>query len=442
MNRIDKATNQFPTVSVIGRPNVGKSTLFNRIVGRRKSIVQEESGTTRDRVTSLINWEGHLFNLIDTGGMQFEKKNQIEKYIDQEVEKAIEVSQVILMVADGKTGLNPLDEMIAKKIRGLKKKIFLAVNKIDIESAGYDLGDFYKLGLGDPFPLSALHGLGIGDLLNRATRSLPRIKETPLTPNFTLSIVGEPNAGKSTLLNAFLEEDRAIVSEVAGTTRDSVEEIIKYHNHFIRIVDTAGIRHKSKIKDVSSLFSLSRAKKSIQDSDVTFLLFDSYKGIHRDTKSIARFLELERKPVILIANKWDLVKGREQARYEKDLKSELKFLRQAPLVFISAKNKRNLHQLLDKGIDLWKRSTHYISTSQANDFLSRIKRRKMPSPMIKLKFLTLTSAVPQEFICFVKNKDQIPEHYKRFFENELIEKFNLSGIPIRLFFKEVKKRDD
>jgi GTP-binding protein len=437
-----KVKSPFPTISIIGRPNVGKSTLFNRIVGRRQSIVQEESGTTRDRVISLVTWEGKTFNLTDTGGMRFEKKSSLEQTIDREVEKAIEVSQVLIFVVDGKSGIRPLDEVIAEKIRSLKKQVLIAVNKVDIDSSQCELPSFYKLGLGEPYPLSALHGIGIGDILDPATRNISKAKETILTPNFTLSIVGEPNAGKSTLLNSFLEEDRAIVSDVAGTTRDSIEETIRYKTHYIRIVDTAGMRHKRKIKDVSTFFSLSRAKKSIQHSDATYLLFDAHKGIHRDTKAIARFLEEERKPVILVANKWDLVKGREQARYEMDMKKELRFLSRSPLMFISAKNKRNLHQLLDQGINLWQRSTHHISTSKLNDFLSRIKRRKLPVPTIKLKFLTLTSAVPQEFICFAKNKHLIPEHYKRFIENELTEEFNLNGIPIRLFFKEVDKRHD
>jgi GTP-binding protein len=252
-----------------------------------------------------------------------------------------------------------------------------------------------------------------------------------------LAIVGEPNVGKSTLLNSFLREERAIVSEQPGTTRDSIEEILEYHNHFIRLIDTAGIRHKRKIREVSDLFSLSRSKKSIHEANITFLLFDARDGIKRDTKAIARILEEERKPALLVANKWDMVKGVEQAPYEIDLKELLGFLKYSPLVFISAKNKRNLEKLLDSGIDLWKRSTQHISTNHLNEFLSRMKRRRLPSPAIRLKFLTQTAAVPQEFVCFVKNKKLIPTNYHNHFENELITHFHLEGIPIRLHFKEV-----
>ncbi len=440
MDQAVKANNPYPVISIVGRPNVGKSTLFNRIVGRRQSIVQEESGTTRDRVFSIVEWEGTIFNLVDTGGLHLKSKELMVNFIEREVEKALEESEVVIMVTDGRSGVSALDEEVSEKIRRLKKNLILAVNKVDIESGRYELAEFYKLGLGEPTPISALHGLGIGELMSRVTQKLPKAKESPLSPSFTLSIVGEPNAGKSTLLNAYLKEDRAIVSDVAGTTRDSVEEMLHYKNHYIRIIDTAGIRHERKIKDVSTYFSLSRARHSITRSDVTFLLFEALKGIRRDTKAIASFLEKARKPVILVANKWDLTKGIEQARYERDLKSDLGFLKFAPVVFISAQNKKNLSKLLDDAFKLWKQSTHYIPTSELNRFMITLKRRRLPTPQIRLKFLTQTSAVPPEFVCFVKGKKYIPANYRQHFKNEIIRRFNLEGIPVKIQFKEEEEK--
>lgn len=432
----------YPSVAIVGRPNVGKSTLFNRILGRRKSIVQQESGTTRDRVMATVKWETKTVNLIDTGGMKFDKKLTLDSCVDREVEKALKQAASIIFVVDGKGGLTSLDEEIAGKIRCMRKPVVLAVNKIDmVDVSRYELATFYKLGLGDPLPISAAHGLGIGDLMIRAVAKVPATSETPHNPNFTLSIVGEPNSGKSTLLNALLKEERSIVSEVAGTTRDSVEEIIHYQNHYIRIVDTAGMRHMSKTQDASSFFSLLRAKQSIDNSDLTFLMYDVTHGMRRDTKAIAAFLEKSRKPAILVANKWDLMKDVEQGKYEKDMKAELGFLWYAPLIFLSAKDKRNLKGLMEKGLLAWKKSNEHFSTPRLNEFLEQMKRKRLPTPAIRLKFLTQTQSIPQEFVCFVKNLKLIPDNYRRFFENELIEKFGLEGIPIRVHFREDGVKD-
>jgi GTP-binding protein len=278
-------------------------------------------------------------------------------------------------------------------------------------------------------------------MLDQAVTHLPKTAETPQIPHFSLAIVGEPNVGKSTLLNAVLNEERAIVSEIAGTTRDSLEEVVKYKKHFIRLIDTAGMRHKKKIKQASDLFSLSRAKQSIQESDVTFLLFDAEIGIRRDTKAIAGFLEGTRKPALLVANKWDLVKKTEQALYEIDLKAELGFLKYAPLVFISARDKKNLTKVMDAGVDLWERSRQHIPTKELNRFLEIMKARRLPSPALRLKFLTQTSATPQQFVCFVRHKDVITKNYHAHFENELTSTFHLEGIPIQLFFREVGQKD-
>ena len=439
-----KVSSPLPKIAIVGRPNVGKSTFFNRLLGRRKSIVLEESGTTRDRVKATVDWQGRYFTLIDTGGMRLETKEFFDPFVDREVEKALKEANLVIFMADGKVGLTPMDEQMADKIRRLRKPTAVAVNKLDIESPENELAPFYKLGLGDPMPISALHGYGIGDLMDSVVPKIPIVQESLDRPAFSLTIVGEPNVGKSTLLNSYLCEERAIVSEVAGTTRDSIEEILTYRNHFIRLIDTAGIRHKSKIKHASDLFSLARAKGSIKDSDVTFLIFDAEEGIRRDTKAIARILEEERKPVVLVANKWDLVKNKEQAVYDQELKRFLGFLKYSIVAFISAKDKKNLEKLLDQGIDLWKRANRHIATSELNDFLERMKRKRLPTPSIRLKFLTQTSAVPQEFVCFVKNKKYIPANYHAHFENELIRHFKLEGIPIRLHFREpgVEEEDD
>jgi len=440
-----KLTPNLQKIVIVGRPNVGKSTLFNRLVGARKSIVQEEAGTTRDRVTAFVRWENCGFTLIDTGGLRLggkREKDFFSEAIDREVFKAMESANLIIFLADGKTGLTAMDEAMAEVVRKIKIPTVLAVNKIDSDIRSLEVGAFYKLGLGDPCPISATHNLGIVDLMDQVLKSLPESKntaESPQNPTFRLAIVGEPNVGKSTLLNALLEEERAIVSEVPGTTRDSIEEMLELEEHFIQIMDTAGIRHRRKVKDVSSFFSLSRAKRSIREADITFLLFDATKGIQRDTKIIAGLLEKERKPVLLVVNKWDLASGLEQGRYEKDIKERLGFLKYAPFTFISAKNKKNLEKLLRTGLDLWGRCNHHISTRELNNFLSKIKRRRLPSPAIRLKFLTQTTAVPQEFICFVKNKKLIPKNFISFLENELTRTFALQGIPLRLILREEKE---
>ncbi|HNV86694.1 MAG TPA: ribosome biogenesis GTPase Der [Candidatus Omnitrophota bacterium] len=428
-----------PVVAIAGRPNVGKSTLFNRIVGRRKAIVQKEKGTTRDSIQEAVSWQNKAFLLTDTGGLEFAPKNTLQAAVESQAEEALRNADLILWVVDEQEGIIPLDERIAEKLRRADKKIILVSNKSDSAARDFRDSDCYRLGIPDVFKVSALHGHGTGDLLDRIAEILP--DSDGYSPNpweFTLAIAGEPNSGKSTYLNRILGKSRALVSSVPGTTRDCITETLSRDGRTIRIVDTAGFRTRDKVKEASTFFSISRTQQAIQESDLVLLFFDATRGFTKTSKVIAGLVRDAGRGVVLVANKWDLSeKGKDS--YAEEFKEDIPFLTECPLEFISALNGENIEAPIRSAFALWENYARRISTRALNETLRQILRRKPPPPPAKISFLLQTGVRPPSFVFFCRHLKRIPDHYALYLKNSLSEKFRLGGLPIRIRLKEADK---
>jgi len=424
---------------IVGRPNAGKSTLFNRILGRRKAIVQYESGTTRDRVYGKVSWARQDFLMIDTGGFNFKTQSELEALVNREIEKGIEEAAVIIFLCDGSRGLNPMDERLSEKLRHLKKKVVLCVNKLD-EPKNFAQGDeFFKLGFTNLVKISALHGIGVDDLLDSIVKILPSPDKPEVTidsVHFALSIVGEPNVGKSTFFNALLNEERSIVSDVPGTTRDAIDEVIEYKDSRILLVDTAGLTKKKIEETPTAFFSMSRTKESIRSSQVILFLFDAQTGIGSTSKQILSYISENKKCCVLIANKWDKVKNVEQGKYRTTLISQMPFISAYPVAFISAVNKRNTLQPLTLAIEGYSRYNSWLKTSQLNRFLLNVKQAHAIKGNIKLKYLTQIKTQPPGFLLFARHTKSIKVDAIRFLRNQIQSHFDLWGFPIDLSIKE------
>lgn len=423
-----------PTIAIVGRPNVGKSTLFNRFIQKRRAIVQSESGTTRDRMYETVEWDNKVFRLVDTGGHKLDVDETLHDLVNKEVLFAIAEADMLLFVID-KDGLTVEDYHLADIVKKSNKPVIYVVNKVDNEHH-FDVNDIYRLGFADPIMISAAHGLGIDILLDAILEKMP--EGTTLaeeTSDFRLAIIGEPNAGKSTLMNKILNEERSIVSDVAGTTRDSVEAKITHGDYTIQLVDTAGIKKKKKFKDATSVFSLFRAQDSIEGSDVVVLMFDAIKGPQRDTRALFEFISEWKKACVLVVNKWDLMSNTEMQKYEKDLKDQSGFLRTIPMLFISAKTGRNVEKILDMAVVLWKRYSKKIKTSELNDFIAEIKKQDKISKKINLKYMVQYASNPPSFTIFVASVRSVVQNQINYITNQLIRRFDLYGVQIRVAFK-------
>ncbi len=433
-------SHKLPIVAIVGRPNVGKSTLFNRLIEKRKAIVQRESGTTRDRSYETILWQGKPFQIVDTGGFQFSKSDDIASQVDREVEKAVKEASAVIFMVDGEAGLTATDERFGDMLRKYDKNVFVAVNKSDIKEVGLKTPEFFHLGFKNVDKISASHGLGIGDLLDEIVPSLPEnpeeVKEDPFL--FSLTIVGEPNVGKSTYLNKILKEERVIVSPIPGTTRDIVEESFKFENKLIRLVDTAGLRAGKKIKSATELFSFSRTREALSMSDIIVLLFDANQGIRRDSKMVIDQILKEKKGLILVANKWDLATDREWNLYEKQFFKTMNYLSNYPLFSMSGLSGKNILKPIQASFKIFGNYSKKFSTHDLNVFLEGIKR-KAPPQGGKLKYLVQTGFKPLRFSLFVKHKDKVPQNYWNFFEHQMLEHFELKGVGIRIAHVEEKE---
>jgi GTPase len=435
---MNMSENVLPTVAIVGRQNVGKSTLFNRFINRRKAIVRSELGTTRDRIYETVEWQGRQFRIVDTGGHQLEPSEYLSERVNQEVKRALTEADLVLFVVENE-GISSEDHHLADIVKSSGKPFLYVVNKVDNEN-DVDLNEVYGLGFPDPIMISALHGLAINDLLDRIVELIPVVSgHCPPPVDFNLSIIGEPNVGKSTLLNRILDEERSIVSAIPGTTRDSVEEVIEHKGLRIRLIDTAGIKRKRKINDPTDIFSLSRAKESIGRADVIFVLFDAEKGTPRDTRALFEFIQEWKKTALIVVNKWDLVKGIEMFRYERDFKDLNAFLRFIPVTFISALTGRNVETLLDMAVTLWQRHAIEVKTTVLNEFAQALnKQGKLPSHL-KVKYMTQVGKTPPVFMIFVNNKKIVTENHYNYIINELIETFGLHGVQIELVIKDNKE---
>lgn len=439
-----------PVVAIVGRPNVGKSTFVNRLVGSRNSIVDDLPGVTRDRIYFDVEWQHRHFTVIDTGGIIPGDEDEIMVSIFDQARIACEEADKIVFLVDGKAGINPVDFDIANILRRSGKKVFLAVNKLDNPESLLMTGDFYQLALGEPIAISALHGnAGVGDLLDMICEDFEiDSEESEDDKRIKIAIVGRPNAGKSSIVNSLLNEDRVIVSDVSGTTRDSIDSYITYNDREFIIVDTAGIRKKAKVDYGVEKFAVDRAIRSIRDCDVAVLVIDAAEGISDQDKKISSIITEAGKGIIIAVNKWDLIEDKKSNtinKFDKMLSNEIPFLEYAPKIFISAKTKQRLNQIFDKSAEVYEQATKRVSTGLLNKVVKELYALNPPATVkgkrLKLLYSTQAGIQPPSFILFANNADLLKDHYKRYIENKLREAFGFFGTPIKIFVRERSEKD-
>jgi GTP-binding protein len=429
-------------VAIVGRPNVGKSTLFNRIVGHRDAIVDDAPGVTRDRHYAETEWGGKRFTLIDTGGFVPASDDIIETAIREQAQMAIEEADVVLFAVDGREGKLPADAEIAGVLRRAQKKVVLVVNKLDGDSVAEGTAEFYSLGLGEPVPVSALAGRRVGDLLDIVIRDIPGEGSAPVDPRLKIAVIGKPNVGKSSFVNALLQEDRHIVTEIPGTTRDPIDAILRFHGEEILLVDTAGLRRKSKIKESVEFFSTVRTLKSIDRCDVAVVLLDATQGLeHQDLRIIETAVE-RRRAVVIAVNKWDLIeKDDSTARsYERALEEKLRIYSFIPVIFISSLMRQRIYKVIDLVRTVDAEQNKRIATNEVNELLGQdiatFPPRSRSGKEIKIKFITQVRAKPPVFAFFCNEPKLIDDTYRRFLENKIRGHFTFSGVPVLLTFKQ------
>lgn len=430
------------TVAIVGRPNVGKSTIFNRLLEQRKAIVEDTPGVTRDRQYGIAEWNGKSFYVIDTGGFVPESEDLFEREIRKQVRIAMDESSVILFVVDAATGITDLDDSMADILRRATKPVFLVVNKVDNNERLLEASEFYGLGFETIHFISGISGSGTGDLLDDVTALIKEeneFGEEEHLPKF--AIIGQPNVGKSSLLNALTGEERTIVSEIAGTTRDTIHTRYKLFQKDFVLIDTAGIRRKAKVHEDLEFYSVIRAIKALDEADVCMLLLDAEKGITAQDLTIYSLAARKGKGIVVLVNKWDLVKKETNTArdYEKTLKQRLAPFNDVPVLFISAKEKTRIFQAVETGLQVYENRQRKIPTSQLNDtMLKAIENYHPPvvrGNVVKIKYVTqLPTAVPS-FAFFTNFPDDIKTPYKNYLENKLREKFDLKGVPVRIFFR-------
>lgn len=433
-----------PIVAIVGRPNVGKSTFVNRLVGARHSIVDDLPGVTRDRIYFDVEWQNKQFTVIDTGGIIPGDEDDIMVSIFDQARLACEEAEKIIFIVDGRDGINPIDYDIANVLRQSGKPVFLAVNKCDNPESLMMTSDFYSLALGDPIGISALHGSGgVGDLLELVTEDFEILEEEEQDKRIKIAIVGRPNAGKSSIVNALLNADRVIVSDVSGTTRDSIDSYVTYKDKEFIIVDTAGIRKKSKVDYGVEKFAVDRAIRSIRDCDVALLVIDAKEGISDQDKKISSIITEAGKGLIVAINKWDLIEEKKANtinKFEKELAVDIPFLSFAPKIFISAVTKQRLGQIFDKSLEVYEQCIKRVSTGLLNKVISEAYALNPPTSFkgkrLKIYYVTQAKTQPPTFVLFVNNEELLKDSYKRYLENKLREAFGFFGTPIRISVRE------
>lgn len=427
-----------PVIAIVGRPNVGKSTIFNRIVGERVSIVEDIPGVTRDRIYSSADWLAHEFNIIDTGGIEIGDEPFLEQ-IRQQAEIAIDEADVIIFMTNGREGVTAADEQVAKILYKTKKPVVLAVNKIDNPDMREMIYDFYSLGFGDPFPISGSHGIGLGDLLDECAKHFPKEDEVQYDEDvIKFSLIGRPNVGKSSLVNAFLGQDRVIVSDIAGTTRDAIDTPYTYEDQEYVIIDTAGMRKKGKVYETTEKYSVLRALRAIERSDVVLVVLNADEGIQEQDKKIAGYAHEAGKAIVIVVNKWDAIEKDEKTMnfYTQQIREHFLFLDYAPLVFVSAKTKQRVHQILPVIQRVSENHAMRIQSSILNEVVEdAVARNPAPSDKgrrLRIYYATQVAIKPPTFVVFVNDPELMHFSYERFLENRIRETFDFEGTPIRL----------
>jgi len=428
-------------VAIVGRPNVGKSTLFNRLTDSREAIVDEVSGVTRDRNYGVSNWNGIDFSVIDTGGYVQNSEDIFEEEINKQVLLAIEEADLIMFMVDVTCGIHDLDTSVASLLRRVDKKVMLVVNKVDNGERLMDATEFYNLGLGDYFPLSSMNGSGTGELLDAVVENLPE-EEPGLIPDLPrIAIVGRPNVGKSSLVNSLLGEERNIVTPVAGTTRDSIYTRYNKFQHDFLLVDTAGLRKKGKVSEDIEFYSVMRAVRTIENSDICLLLIDATRGIESQDLNIMSLIQKNNKGMIVLVNKWDLIEKENNTTilFEKDIREKTAPFTDYPILFISAINKQRIHKVLELVEQVNRNRNRKISTSELNEVMLQVVKNNPPPALkgkyVKIKYVTQLPIYTPAFAFFCNLPQYVKDPYKRYLENRMREKFEFTGVPIRIFFR-------
>lgn len=429
-------------IAIVGRPNVGKSTLFNRLIGSRTAIVNEESGVTRDRNYGKSYWNGKNFSVIDTGGYVSNSDDIFEEEINKQVILAIDEADIILFMVDVEIGVTDLDQNFAKLLRGVKKPIFTIVNKVDNNERLYDANEFYKLGIpGDLFCISSMSGFGSGDLLDAIAEHITEEEEIQedSIPKFT--IVGRPNVGKSSIINALIGEERNIVTDIAGTTRDTILTRYNMFGHDFKLVDTAGVRKKAKVNEDVEFYSVMRSVRAIEDADVCMLVIDATRGIEAQDLNIFHLIERNNKGVVILVNKWDLIEKDTNTtlEYEKAIKERIAPFRDVPIIFTSALTKQRLLKALELAIKTYENKTKKIKTSELNRVMLEVIEEFSPpstkGKFVKIKYITQLPTLFPSFAFYCNLPQYVKEPYKRFLENKIRENWDFKGCPIQIFMR-------
>ncbi len=428
-------------VAIVGRPNVGKSTLFNRLIQRREAIVDATSGVTRDRHYGRSDWNGREFSVIDTGGYVRGSDDVFESEIDKQVELAIDEADVIVFMVDVEAGVTGMDEDVAMLLRKVNKPVFLAVNKVDNTNREKDAVEFYALGLGEYFTIASISGSGTGDLLDAIIEVLPDkpLKEDNQLPRF--AVVGRPNAGKSSFINALIGEERYIVTDIAGTTRDSMDTKYNRFGFEFNLVDTAGIRRKSKVKDDLEFFSVMRSVRAIEHSDVCLLLLDATRGFDGQVQNIFWLAERNRKGIVILVNKWDLVDKdhKTMKEFEAKIREEIEPFTDVPIIFMSALTNQRIYKAIEMAVAVYNNRSKRIKTKDLNDvLLPEIAFRPPPAhkgKYVKIKYITQLPTPQPQFAFFCNLPQYVKEPYKRFLENKLREHYDFHGVPVTVYMR-------
>jgi GTPase len=427
-------------VAIVGRPNVGKSTLFNRLVGRPQAIVADEPGTTRDRIIADMSWQGMDFTVVDTGGLEPRPGSQMLQLIKDQVEIAIEEADVIIFVVSVMDGITGADGEIADMLRRSGKPVVLAANKADNQSRRFQAPDFYQLGMGDPYPISAYHGSGTGELLSQVVKLLPPQTPAPAEPEMMkVAIVGRPNVGKSSIINAILGQERSIVTEVPGTTRDAIDTIFQYGEEKVLLIDTAGIRRRGRVERGIESYGVIRAIRAIDRADVALLVLDATDLITAQDLHVAGYLQQAYKGVVVVVNKWDLVEVKDKDSYIVEIRGRLKFLHHAQILFTSAKRRVGIKQLLPAAVQVYQERNKRVSTGQLNSLIEAatvgINLPRLGKKQLKVLYVTQADVNPPTFVFFVNDPELVHFSFQRYLENKLRQAFGFEGTSLHLIFR-------
>ncbi len=428
-------------VAIVGRPNVGKSTFFNRLIQRREAIVDAVSGVTRDRHYGKSDWNGKEFSLIDTGGYVLGSDDVFEAEIDKQVELAIDEADAIIFMVDVEDGITGMDEDVAELLRKVSKPVFLVVNKVDNGTRAKDAVEFYALGLGDYYTIASINGSGTGELLDALVEALPEKEEVEEDALPRFAVVGRPNAGKSSFINALIGEDRYIVTDIAGTTRDAIDTKYNRFGFEFNLVDTAGIRRKSKVKEDLEFYSVMRSVRAIEHADVCLVVLDATRGFDGQVQNIFWLAERNRKGIVILVNKWDLVEKdhKSMKEYEKAIKKQMEPFTDVPVIFISALTKQRIFKAIETAVEVYQNRAKKIKTSKLNEVMLPIIESYGPpaykAKYVKIKYVMQLPTPQPQFAFFCNLPQYVKEPYKRFLENKLREHFNFTGVPVSVYMR-------